>query len=88
MNYSQGNGDKVLKYMSWAKDRFFNATPSNETAFTLHTELRIKRRTRFSIHKPFSHELYTVIEKEYERLLEHANYMEEYEKPVFCNFLH
>lgn len=86
MNYSQGNGDKALKYKSWAKDRFFNATPSNETAFALHTELRIKRRTLFSIHKPFSHELYTAIEKEYERLLEHANYVEEYEKPVFCNF--
>ena len=86
VNSSQGNGDKALKYMSWAKDRFYNATPSNETAFALHTELQIKRRTLFSIHKPFSHELYTAIEKEYEQLLEHANYMEEYEKPVFCNF--
>ena len=33
-----------------------------------------------------SSELYMSLEKEYERLLEHVNHMEEYEKPVACNF--
>ena len=86
MNYSQGNGDKALKYMSWAKERFFNAVPSNETALTLYTELRMKRRTLFSKHHPFSSELYMSIEKEYELLVVHAKDMEEYEQPLICNF--
>ena len=85
MQYAQGNDDKALEYINRAKERFFLAAPSNETAFALHTELRIRRRRLFRIH-PFSSELYTAIEKEYERLLEHAKYMEEYEKPVVCHF--
>ena len=84
--YVQGHDDKALEYMSWAKERFSNAVPSNETALTLYTELRMKRRTLFSKHQPFSSDLYTSIEKEYELLLEHAKYMEEYEIPVVCNF--
>ena len=47
-----------------AKERFVNAVPSNETALTLYTELRIKRRTLFSKHHPFSSELYMSIEKD------------------------
>ena len=83
--YTQGNDDKALEYISQAKERLSNAAPSNETAFTLHTELRIKRHALFSIHT-FSSDLYTSIEKEYELLLEHAKYMEEYEIPVVCTF--
>ena len=85
MQYNQGNDDKAEKYMSGAKERFFNAAPSNETAFALHTELRMKRRALFS-HAPFPSELCTSIEKDYERLLGHENYVEEYEQPVTCNF--
>ena len=87
MLYAQGNDHKALECITRAKDKFFLAAPSNETAFTLHTELRMKRRALFNIHKPFSYELCTAIEKEYEWLLEHAKYMEEYEKPVVCNFV-
>ena len=86
MYYAKGNNDKALEYISQAKERFCIAAPSNETAFALHTELRIKRRTLFSIHT-FSSEQYTSVEKEYELLLEHAEYMEEYEEPVTCSFL-
>ena len=43
MQYSQGNDDKASKYMLQAKERLFNAAPSNETAYALHTELRLKR---------------------------------------------
>lgn len=84
--YVQGNDDKALEYMSWAKERFFNAVPSNETALTLYTELRMKRRTLFSKNRPFSSELYASVEKDYELLLMHAKDMEEYEQPVICNF--
>ena len=87
MLYNQGNDDKAEEYISGAKERFFNAAPSNETAFALHSELRMKRRTLFSKHRPFSSELYTSIEKEYELLLGHENYVEEYEQPVTCNFI-
>ena len=82
--FCQGNDDKALEYMSGAKQRLFNAAPSNETALALYTELRVKRRRLLS--KTFSSELYMSLEKEYELLLEHAKFMEEYEKPVACNF--
>ena len=85
--YVQGHDDKALEYISSAKQRLLNAAPSSETAHALYTELRIKRRTLFSKHLPFSSELYMSLEKKYELLLEHAKYMEEYEEPVACNFL-
>ena len=83
---AQGNNIIAEEYTSMAKERLFNAVPSSETASTLHTELRMKRRALFSMHA-FSFEQYTSVEKEYELLLEHAKYMEEYEKPIVCNFL-
>ena len=87
LEYDQGNDDKAQEYVMQAKKRLYNAAPSNETAFTLYTELLVKMRKLFSIHKlTFSAELYTSIESEYELLLEHAKYMEYYEKPVVCNF--
>ena len=87
LEYDQGNDEKAQEYVMQAKERLYNAAPSNETAFTLYTELLVKMRKLFSIHKlTFSAELYTSIESEYELLLEHAKYMEEYEKPVICNF--
>ena len=84
MQYSQGKDKK--DYISQAKERFCNAAPSNETAFALHTELRMKRHILFSKHI-FSLELYTSIEKDYELLLKHVHYMEEHEKPVIYSFL-
>ena len=94
MQSFQGDDDKALEYVLGAKERLFNAAPSNETAFTLHTELVVKRHRR-----TLSSELYQSTERDYELLLEHAKYMEEYElllehakyveehkKPVVCNF--
>ena len=87
LQYDQGNDDNALEYVLQAKERLFNAAPSNETAFTLYTELLVKTRKLFSIHKlPFSVELCKSIESEYELLLDHAKHMEEYEQPVICNF--
>ena len=87
LEYDQGNDEKAQEYVMQAKKRLYNAALSNETAFTLYTELLVKMRKLFSIHKlTFSAELYTSIESEYELLLEHAKYMEYYEKPVVCNF--
>ena len=85
MQYNQGKDDKALEYISGAKERFSNAVPSNETAFALHTELRIKRRALFN-HTPFPSELYTSIENDYELFFGYENYVEEYEQPVTCNF--
>ena len=85
--YVQGNDDKALEYVSKAKERLSLAAPSNETAFALHTELRIKRHTLFSLLRTISSDQYTSVEEEYKLLLEHAKYMEEYEKPVVCHFL-
>ena len=88
MRSFQGNDNKALEYISGAKERLFIAAPSNETAQTLHTELRLKRRRLFS--RPnftISSELYKSTEEEYEQLLEHAKHMEEYENPAICNFL-
>ena len=83
----QGNDDKAQEYVMQAKKRLVTAAPSNETAFTLYTELLVKMRKLFSIHKlTFSVELYRSIESEYELLLGHAKHMEDYEKPVICNF--
>ena len=81
LQHFYGCDDKALKYISRAKERLFNAEPSKETAFALHTELVLKRRrcTSFS-------QLYQPTERDYELLLEHAKYMEEYEKPFVCNF--
>ena len=85
IQYAQHNDDKALNYVSQAKQMLVNAPPSNETALTLYTDLRIKIRTLFSKH-PFSSELYTSIEKEYELLLEWAKYMEDYKVYDICNF--
>ena len=62
----------------------FCAAPSNETAQALHTELLVKSRRLFK--RTFSSELYTLTEREYELLLEHAKHMEEYQKVAVCIF--
>jgi len=80
---AQGSGNKALEYISGAKERLSIAAPSNETAFLLYTELLVKKRKMCT----YSSEQYKSAEREYERLLEHAKYMEEYEKPLICNFL-
>ena len=75
LEYDQGNDDKAQEYVMQVKKRLVTAASSNELAFTLHTELLT-----------FSVELYRSIESEYELLLKHAKHMEDYEKPVICNF--
>ena len=60
------------------------AVHSKETAFVLHTDLRLRRNILFK--QPFCSKLYTSIEEEYERLLKHAKHMEEYEKPTVFFF--
>ena len=84
LHYIQRNDDKALKYMSRAKYMLCLAAPFNETAHTLHTELLIKSRRL--LNGTFSSEMYTSTEREYELLLEHAKYMEEYDKIAVCNF--
>ena len=84
--YVQGHNDEAEKYMLQANKILSNAAPSNETALALYTELQMKRHTLYKQRKPFSSKLYMSIEKEYERLLEHAESMEDYEKPVVFNF--
>ena len=85
MEYARGNYDKALLYTERAKDRFSNAARSNETAFVLHTKLRLNRQIML-FNEPFRYDHYTSMESEYERLLDHAKDMEEYEQPVVCNF--
>ena len=82
MQYAQGNDDKALDYVSQAKERLFNAAPSSETAHALYTELLVRRRRLFSEPSQLQG-----CEEEYRLLLEHAKYMEEYEKTAVCSFL-
>ena len=84
VQYIQGNDDKALEYMSGAKERLFLAAPFNETAHALHTELLVESRRLFK--GTFSSELYKSTERDYELLLEHTKYMEEYDKIAVCNF--
>ena len=84
VQYIQGNDDKALEYMSGAKSRLFLAVPFNETAHALHTELLVESRRLLK--GTFSSELYKSTERDYELLLEHTKYMEEYDKIAVCNF--
>ena len=84
MQYIQGNDDKALEYMSGAKSRLLLAVPFNETAHALHTELLVGSRRLLK--GKFSSELYKLTERDYELLLEHTKYMEEYDKIAVCNF--
>ena len=84
VQYIQGNDDKALEYMSGAKERLFLAAPFNETAHALHTELLVESRRLLK--GTFSSELYKSTERDYELLLEHTKYMEEYDKIAVCNF--
>ena len=86
MQYAQRNDDKALEYISGAKERLLNATPSNETAFAVHTELLVKSRRLYSTPRSFSSELFMSAERDYELLLEHAKHMKEYERPAICSF--
>ena len=87
MQYAQGNDNRALDYVSLAKERLFNAAPSSETAHALYTEILVRRRKLFSEQNcTFSSQLQEC-EEEYKLLLEHAMYMEEYEKGAICSFL-
>ena len=71
-------------YKEDLKKRLVIAALSNETAFTLNTELLVKCANCL----PYInlHFLLRSIENEYKLLLEHAKHMEDYEKHVICNF--
>ena len=84
MQYAQHNDDKALEYISGAKERLFNAAPSNETAFNIQTELLVKLNRRL-LKYAISSEQYESTARQCELLLEHGKYMEEYEKPLICN---
>ena len=81
MQYNYGNNGKALEYVSGAKERLFNAAPSEETALTIHAELVVKRRRHI-----LSSQQYESAERDYELLLEHAKYMEERKTTVVWNF--
>ena len=76
-----GNYKEALDYISLAQQRFANAAHSNETASVIYTEILAEWR-RLSSSPPsttFS-QLYKSTERNYDLLLKHSEFMEEYEK--------
>ena len=76
-----GNYVEALEYVALAKQRFANAVHSNETASVIYTEILAKWH-RLSSSPPsttFS-QLYKSTERNYDLLLKHSEFMEEYEK--------
>ena len=87
VEFQQHNDHKALYYLSQAKERFFNAAPSNETAHTLYTEFLVKMRSLFSLPDcSFSSQLQP-LEEQCELILQHADSMEEFERGAICSFL-
>ena len=76
-----GNYGEALDYISSAKQRFANAAPFNETASVIYTEIFAEWQRLSSSPTPtaFSH-LYKSTERNYDLLLKHSEFMEEYEK--------
>ena len=86
MYYSRGEYDEALEHVSAAKERLCNAAPSKETALVLYRETVVKWRN-LVMQKDTSAEKYKSIEEDFDKLLEHANFVEDYEKPyifLFC----
>ena len=86
IQYEQNKDAKALEYMSQAKKILFLAAPSEETAHALYTELLVKKRKFFSTPNLEFFSQLLPFENECELLLEHAKYMEEYEKQAHCSF--
>ena len=87
LQFEQRNDDRALHYLSQARERLFNATPSDDTAHTLFTELLVKIRRLFTAPSCAVSSQLQSFEEESELISEHAEYMDEYEKAAVCNFL-
>ena len=85
MYYSTGESDKVLKHVSAAKTKLYLAAPSKETALVRYRETVVKWCELAKL-KDASADEYESIEEDFDLLLEHANYMEDYEKPYLFLF--
>ena len=76
-----GNYKEALEYISLVKQRFVNAAHSNETASMIYTEKLAKWRRLSSSPPPTAYsQLYKSTERNYDLLLKHSEFMEEYEK--------
>ena len=76
---------EAFEHISGAKERLCNAAPSKETALVLYRETVVKWRNLVT-QKDTSAEKYKSIEEEFDKLLEHANFVEVYEKPYIFLF--
>ena len=85
MYYSRGEDEEALEHISAAKERLNNAAPSKETALVLYRETVVKWRNLVT-QKNTSAEKYKSIEEDFDKLLEHANFVEDYEKPYIFLF--
>ena len=76
-----GNYEEALDYISLAKQRFANAAHSNETASVIYTEILVQWRRLSNSPLPAAFcQLYMSTERNYDLLLKHSEWMEEYEK--------
>ena len=93
MQYAKSNDDEALKYISAAREILANAAPSQITAQVLCIGLKAKRRKIFSTPQGMQNvslstsSLIKSIEGDYDLLLEHAAFIEEYEQPEVLFFL-
>ena len=87
MQYIQGNDDEALKYISAAREKLANAAPSQITAQVLYMGLVVKWRTVLNTPQGIQSlnlsmgTLNKSIEGDYDLLLEHADFMEDYDEP-------
>ena len=83
-----GNYEKALEFISSAKERLYIAAPSIEKASVMYTEIQVKwhRLSSSPLPAAFS-QLYESTERNYDLLLEHSKFMEEYEKYHLYLFL-
>ena len=93
MQYVNCNYDEALKYISAAREILANAAPSQITAQVLFTGLMAKWRKILSTPQGMQNmslstsSLNKSIEGDYDLLLEHADFMEEYQQPDLFLFL-
>ena len=87
IQYANCNDDEALKYISAARELLANAVPSQITAQVLFIELMAKWRKILSTPQGMqdvslsTSSLNKSIEGDYDLLLEHADFVEEYEQP-------
>ena len=76
-----GNYEEALKYISLAKQRLAVAAHSIETASVIYTEIFINLRRLSSAPLPIAFsQVYESTQRNYDLLLKHSEFMEEYEK--------